>query len=344
MPNNRFGRDRSELAAVNPTVEEDTEVSLRLFQLNWMLIAVILTVFELGLLLTDFRVRLGGYFVFIGIAGLYGYIGHRHVRAGSRNPRIFATLFTLPQIVLLLLLVMSVGYIAAAANLPMQETSLLALDRMLGLDFRAYVGFVNDRPGVLRAFVLTYDSIYWQLLALVIFLPLLGYHRRAAEFALAFGITLIATMIISVLVPATGAYAVAGLVQADHPNIEPIIYYTTVRELPLVRDGTTRVLDAFGLGPILTFPSFHAISAVLYAWSMWPVRWLRVFGVLWNGVMLAATPIGGGHFFVDVAAGILIALAAIYVVGRLGRYLARGTQPIRQTLLQPARPAIMGAQ
>jgi hypothetical protein len=32
-------------------------------------------------------------------------------------------------------------------------------------------------------------------------------------------------------------------------------YYDTLRELPLVRDGTTRLLDAFHLGPILTFPS-----------------------------------------------------------------------------------------
>jgi len=345
MPNNNsLGWDRSELADGIADAVDDMAVSLRLFRLNWIIVAVVLTVFALGLLLTDFRIRPSGYLVFLWMAGLYGYFGLRNVRSGSRNPRVFSILFMLAQIVLLLLLLTSIGYMAAAANLPMQEAGLLAADRMLGFDFRAYVGFANDRPWVLRAFVFTYDSLHRQLLGLIILLPLLGFHRRAAEFVLAFAMTLIAATIISTLVPAIGAYAAVGLVQADHPNIEPICYYATLHELPLVRDGTTRILDAFNLGPILTFPSFHAICAVLYSWAMWPLRWLRVFGLAWNGVMLAATPVGGGHFFADIVAGIVIALVAIYMVRRLGIYLARSAQPVRPTLLQPVQPAIVGAQ
>lgn len=287
-------------------------------------------------MLTDFRVQVRGYLILLGIAGLYGVFGHLNARSGSSNPRIYATFFTLAQIILVLLLVTSIGYIAASANLPMQEARLLAFDRMLGLDFRAYVSFVNDRPGLLPPLARTYDSIHQQLFALVVFLPLCGHHRRAAEFMLGFAIALIVTTIISTLVPATGAYRAVGLLQSDHPNIEPICYYATLRELPLVRDGTTRVLDAFSLGPLLTFPSFHAISAVLYAWALWPFHWLRVVGLLWNAVMLAATPIGGGHFFVDVLAGVAVALAAIYAVHRLGKYLAREAKPARRELLQPS--------
>ncbi|WP_165405695.1 phosphatase PAP2 family protein [Bradyrhizobium genosp. SA-3] len=83
-----------------------------------------------------------------------------------------------------------------------------------------------------------------------------------------------------------------------------------------------RLLDAFQLGPLLTFPSFHAVSAVLYMWVLWPIRWVRGIGVLWNGVMLAATPIGGGHYFVDVFAGVVVAIASIWAIKRIGALLA----------------------
>src|SRR4051794_16471080 len=179
---------------------EDEIVSLQLFQLNWVLIAIILGVFCCGLVLTGFRVNLSGYLAVLGMAGLYGYFGHRNTRSVSRNPRVFATLFMLAQIILLLLLLTSISYIAASANLPMQETNLLALDRMLGLDFRAYLTFVNHRPSLISALAQTYNSIHRQLFVLVLLLPLSGQYRRAAEFVLGFAIALTFTIIISTLV------------------------------------------------------------------------------------------------------------------------------------------------
>lgn len=212
------------------------------------------------------------------------------------------------------------------------------------MDFRAYLSIVNDRPGLVRALSPAYNSIFVQLTVLVVFLPLCGLYRRAAEFVLTFALTLIVTTVISTLVPATGVYHVVGLLPADHPNVEPSVYYDTLRGLPLVRDGTTRTLDAFSLGPLLTFPSFHAITAILYAWGLWPIRLLRVAGILWNTVVLAATPIGGGHFFVDVIAGVGIALAMIYATHRLGNSFARGQSQERQSVLIPSHASAKARQ
>ena len=50
----------------------------------------------------------------------------------------------------------------------------------------------------------------------------------------------------------------------------------------------------------MTFPSFHAASAVLYGWALWPVRWMRPIAVLANVAMFASTPIDGGHYFIDL--------------------------------------------
>ncbi len=100
-------------------------------------------------------------------------------------------------------------------------------------------------------------------------------------------------------------------------NLDAQAYLDQVRDLAPVRDGVLRHLDLFGLAGIVTFPSFHAASALLYGWALWPVRWIRPFAVFANVAMLAATPIAGGHYFVDLLAGLAVALAAIVVARRL---------------------------
>jgi membrane-associated phospholipid phosphatase len=96
-----------------------------------------------------------------------------------------------------------------------------------------------------------------------------------------------------------------------------------VRDLGPVRDGRLRVLDLFGLAGIVTFPSFHATSAALYAWALWPVRWFRPIAILANAAMLASTPIDGGHYFVDLVAGIAVAVAAVVAARAVSRRLLR---------------------
>lgn len=344
----------SRSTGLKPVLEDGTDVaiSLSLFQLNGILIAIAFVVLACGLLVTDFRIRAGSYLLYLGVGGFYGLLGYLNARSKRhRNPLVFSLLFFVSQIILVLVLLVSLGYLAAAANLPMQDKNLLAVDLAMGLDFRVYLGYINNHPGVLSAFAWTYDSIRWQLYAIVIMLPLLGHYRRAAEFALAFTVTLAITTVISTLFPATGVYETIGLHSADHPSFEPVVYYATLRELPLVRDGTTRLLDAFQLGPLLTFPSFHAISGVLYAWAVWPIRWLRVTGLAWNAVMIAATPIGGGHYFADVITGLAVAAATIWAVSRLGARLGTKREvaalvplPVLPLLPSGIAPLVPGAE
>jgi hypothetical protein len=45
--------------------------------------------------------------------------------------------------------------------------------------------------------------------------------------------------------------------------------------------------------------------------------------VVANGALLLATPIVGGHYFIDIFAGIAIAVVAIAASRRVGRIVAR---------------------
>jgi membrane-associated phospholipid phosphatase len=200
--------------------------------------------------------------------------------------------------------------------------ALLAWHRALGLDFRSYLDFVNARPVLIGPLAIGYRSIAWQILGIIIVLPLAGYYRRSAEAICAFTLALVATTCISALVPAIGVYGMLDLCASDFPNIEPQGYYDTLHDAPLVRAGTLHGLNLSRLVGILTFPSFHAASAAFHIWAFSPLRWLRLLLVPCNILMIAASPVAGGHYFVDGFAGTAVSAAAIVVTLRISYMVA----------------------
>jgi hypothetical protein len=171
-------------------------------------------------------------------------------------------------------------------------------------------------------FVAGYRVIFWPIWLIVVALPLAGHYTRTGQFICAFALALIAATCISTLVPAIGVYGAMGLTASDFPNIISQGYYDTLHDAPLLRGGSLRTLDLFHLNGVLTFPSFHAASAILYGWALWPIRWFRPVNLLCNRAMIFAAPIGGGHFFVDVTAGIVVAIASIHAARGISGSLA----------------------
>ena len=239
------------------------------------------------------------------------------------------------QIVLITAVMTPLTYVAASANLPMQDANLLAIDRALGFDWGAYVRYVDDHPALAAWLNYGYTMIRWPIFAIPVVLAATHRYRRIEEFTFAFGLALIVTTIISGLVPAIGVFQQIGLdpISIKNLNLQP--YLDQLRDLPPTRDGALRHLDLFGLGGIVTFPSFHAASAVLYAWALWPVRWMRPIVVLAFTAMLAATPINGGHYFIDIIAGTAIAVLAIVAARRAGRVIAKWQVRIADGALIP---------
>jgi membrane-associated phospholipid phosphatase len=84
-----------------------------------------------------------------------------------------------------------------------------------------------------------------------------------------------------------------------------------------LRDGSFRLVMASGSEGIITFPSLHAALAVILIAAFWPVPIARWVSAVVNALMLAATPIDGSHYFVDVLAGIAIAVLCLVVAHKL---------------------------
>jgi membrane-associated phospholipid phosphatase len=139
---------------------------------------------------------------------------------------------------------------------------------------------------------------------------------------LAFAIALVVTTAISALVPAVGLYDAKHFANPNLPFTSEA-FLEHLRDFPAVRDGSLRTMDLVNLTGIVTFPSFHAASAVIFLWALWAVWWMRPIAIAANIGMLLATPYIGGHYFIDVFAGIAIAIVSIGAARAASRWLTR---------------------
>ncbi len=219
------------------------------------------------------------------------------------------------------------SYAAAATGGPLWDRTFHALDRSLGLDWVAYLRFLNDHPGLGSALSLAYRSLIPQIILVVVILGLSGRGRAVWEFLLAFVIAGLVTILISGLVPALGTFTHFELEPKDFPALNPAVAYLHLDHLANLRNGTLHTISLTQSKGIITFPSFHAALGVLFAHALWQWRVTRWPGLGLNAMLVAATPIDGGHYFVDVGAGILIAVAAIAVARIAGRRIEAASAP-----------------
>ena len=320
-------------------MQHNAERAWRLFTVNWIGVGLMAVALALGLALSGLSLKPQSVALPVVSAALFTGIAYVIVALARR--RDCATAFALgsaAQLVLITALMTPLTYIAATADLPLQDANLAALDRMLGLDWRGYLSFLNDWPGLSRFFGLGYAMIGWPLFAVPVLLAMQRHYGRLQQFTLAFALALIATTIVSTLVPALGAYQQLGLTPADSAYLAPLGYVDQLRDFPLVRDGSLRELDLMQLVGIITFPSFHAAAAVLYVWVFWSIWWMRPAAIIVDGAMLLATPAGGGHYFVDVFVGMGVAVLAIAAACWIGERAMRPAMPPAESVEAGPQP------
>jgi membrane-associated phospholipid phosphatase len=228
------------------------------------------------------------------------------------------------------------SYLAASANLPLQDHLFDSIDRALGLDWKALLAVMNEAPALRAVLRVIYLSLTLQMTTAVLCLAFSGRLVWLRVYTLAFIFTALVTIAISAVLPAAGVWPYYGLTPADSPHIIPAVSSSWPVFYGL-RDGSFRALVAVGSEGIITFPSLHAALAVILIAALWPIPRLRwvILGV--NVVMLAATPIDGSHYFIDVIAGVVVAAAALAAANALAKW-AGAKHPLPDSA--PAGPGL----
>ena len=146
--------------------------------------------------------------------------------------------------------------------------------------------------------------IYFSVIPQTIFvLVWLGFRNdeRLSLFLYRFMICGLVTAACFYFVPALGTSRTNPTVW----NIDPL------RDLLALRSGALTTVRWQAVEGIVTFPSFHAIWAILLILALptWPI-------VVLNVLMVISTVTSGGHYVIDVVAGILVCAFVVPITDR----------------------------
>jgi len=208
---------------------------------------------------------------------------------------------------------------------PYVDDGLAKFDAILGFDWLGYAEWVAGRPLVVKAFRLAYTGL--TLVALAVFVILFVVRRidRAKEFVRLIFWSGLAATLIGMFFPAKAAmdrFASLDLKAIFGPDagVYPIPY------LNVLRSNVPYVLNLQELPGLVAMPSFHTACGLLIAYSCRKIWLLQPLSILYAVVMIASTPIMGGHYFVDLIAGGLLVAVVVFADGRI-RYPAGAPLP-----------------
>ena len=300
-------------------------IAWRLFHLNWIPILAMGGVLLLGVIRCGFSFEPIAAAIPTAIAVALALIAYLHAfaKADQADPKLIFSLGAISQLFFVVIIMGPLTYVTGVANWPLQDHALLAIDRAMGMDPETIARYVNDHDWLAALLLRSYGLIKIMLLAVPVALTLTLRLVRLQLFVFAFSIALIITVAISTFVPAVGTYYGLDIAPSQFASLDSSLYTAQLRDILALREGSLRHLEMFKLTGIVSFPSFHAASAVLYMWALWPVRFVGGLAAALNLLMIAATPVIGAHYMIDVFGG--VALAAISIL--LGKYFLETAMP-----------------
>jgi membrane-associated phospholipid phosphatase len=229
--------------------------------------------------------------------------------------------YLIPTILMLALL----GYLVMANENPWMEASLLRWDQALGFDWLAYAEVAATHPVLNRLLSLGYHGMIPLLLLAASEAILRNENGRAAELISLVFLTGIAVTVVGAFFPAVSAMDICGNEELKK-YFPPGAGNSFMQELREVRGSIPKLIHPPYLTGLIGFPSFHTVCGVLaaygargVAWRFWPIA-------LFSALLIAATPIYGGHYLVDLLAGAAIAFGSI-LISQFLQARIRTTQP-----------------
>ncbi len=316
-------------------VNSNACIAWRLFHLNWIPIAAMGGVLLFGVILYGFSFEPVAATIPTAIAAALALTVYLYALAkgDQADPKLIFSLGAISQLFFVVIIMGPLTYVTGVANWPLRDHTLLAIDRAMGMDPEMIARFVNEHDWLGGLLLRAYGLIKIMLLAVPVALTLTLRLVRLQIFVFAFSIALIITVAISTFVPAVGTWYGLDISPSQFSSLDSSLYTAQLRDIAGLREGSLRHLEMFKLTGIVSFPSFHAASAVLYLWALWPVRYIGGIAAALNLLMIASTPVIGAHYMIDVFGGVALAVISIL----LGKYFLEAVAP--SAAAQTARPA-----
>lgn len=233
----------------------------------------------------------------------------------KKNERAFVlSLFSLTQVVLFTTSFTILMYCCAAINAPLVDQQLRSIDMFLGVDIAAIKAWCDAQPTLRWMLTVAYNSMILQTALVVI---VLGFSERRMDlenFVLQFMATTLVSAVCFAFLPAESTCGTYGYTPSQAQQL-------FLNDLHAIRSGQQSVISLANAQGLITIPSYHTTWAILLAWSLRNVTWLRYPILLLNVAVVAATMALGWHYFIDIVTGALLAAAGIGLTARLNSWM-----------------------
>lgn len=241
---------------------------------------------------------------------------YRHVRV---IPKFAEMCISLSQVLLFSAVGIVLSYLAVRNNAPLWDETFVRWDKALGFDWIAAMQLVDKSPVAVTILFIAYGSLIPQVVFVVCALGFMQKLEDLRTVMLAAMLCGGVCIFISAFMPAVAYPIHYGITPTSFENVVPWAGFIKLGDFMSLRDGTIASLDFANMQGLITFPSYHAgLSAVTF-WGFWRtgINWLRIPGMTLAFLTIVSTPIDGGHYLVDVIAGIAVTLVALVVARRM---------------------------
>ncbi len=211
------------------------------------------------------------------------------------------------------------NHLAMTAQVPYQDNLLMSWESYLGTDWLAYFNYVYTHPFLRETLDLAYSSLTPVSAVALFCLLLMGKFSHARFFIVAFIYTAILATFAGAFFPAFAAVSslVPDIDQYQAFNKIPGTYHIGYLEQLRATSGEI-VISLDKMPGLTTFPSFHTSAGIILIAAFWRTI-LFIPALAYASLMIASTPVFGGHYFIDLVGGVALAVLVIAVVSPLCR-------------------------
>jgi hypothetical protein len=200
------------------------------------------------------------------------------------------------------------------------DEGLVRADQLLRFDWLAWYDVVAAHRWLQIIGTAFYQSIYASPAILLGWFAWANQRAAARRFLAGFWIAAVLALLLFRFMPAVGPFA--ALWHGPFPYMpESALWMDQL--IPELRLHMIHVIDLSAIRGLVSAPSFHTASAVLFIAAAWPYRALRWPILALNTAMLLSTPVEGTHYLIDMILGAAVAGAALGAVAAISEALSR---------------------
>lgn len=206
------------------------------------------------------------------------------------------------------------SYPIAALSHGWADPWLQRIDEALHFDWLAWYRLAVEHRSLQLLGIAVYQSIYVTPAALLAAFAIRGQRREAHRFLAGFWLAAILTLALYFFMPAVGP--LSYLWKGPIPYMpSSAIWQETL--IPPLRARQLHLVNLNELRGLVSAPSFHTASGVLYIATAWRCANLRWPLICLSGAMLLSVPVEGTHYFSDMLIGAAVALVALFLTAKL---------------------------